>query len=112
MRGWISIVGMTVLLTAASAQSPSDPLLKQPQPDADRKSSGCLSCHSPLETPSMHQTNTVRLGCTDCHGGNAEVRISTGTAANSAEYRQIKNQAHPKSRFSSGSESSANPERS
>ena len=27
----------------------------------------------------MHRTGTVRLGCTDCHGGNAEVRRDRGT---------------------------------
>ncbi len=29
----------------------------------------------------MHATGTVRLGCTDCHGGNADVRIAAGVAA-------------------------------
>src|SRR5258708_25020910 len=97
MREWISIVGISMLLTTASAQSPSDLLLKQPQPDVDHKSPGCLSCHSPLETPSMHPSGTVRLGCTDCHGGNAEARVNSGIASNSAEYRAARNQAHPQS---------------
>ena len=95
---------------AATVGSP-ELLLTQPQPGADHKSSGCVSCHSPLETPSMHTTGTVRLGCTDCHGGNAEARIAAGVASRSAEYRQAKYQAHAQSRFRDTPESSANPER-
>src|SRR4029077_19303518 len=94
------------------AQQSPDTVLKQPQPDADHKSSGCLGCHAPLETPSMHPTGTVRLGCTDCHGGNTEVRIAAGTSSSSAQYREVKNRAHPQSGLRDTPESSANPERS
>jgi hypothetical protein len=37
--------------------------------EADAKSTGCLTCHKNIEP--MHQSAAVRLGCTDCHGGNA-----------------------------------------
>ncbi|WZO97940.1 hypothetical protein EP7_004992 [Isosphaeraceae bacterium EP7] len=33
------------------------------------KSNGCVSCHQGSHDP--HLKATVRLGCTDCHGGNA-----------------------------------------
>ncbi len=66
----------------------------EPQEDADRKSAGCVSCHTATDEPTMHPTQTVRLGCTDCHGGNAEVRVAAGTAQDSPEYSQAKEKAH------------------
>jgi hypothetical protein len=115
-RLFIIVAGIYFLAAACPrptrAQQSPDTLLMQPQPDADYKSAGCLSCHSPLETPSMHPTGTVRLGCTDCHGGNSEARIAAETSSNSAQYREAKNQAHPQSAIRDTLESSANPERS
>ena len=72
--------------------------MSQSQADADRKSAGCISCHTQTDEPTMHATGTVRLGCTDCHGGNADVRIAAGVAATSPEYDQVKQQAHPQPR--------------
>ena len=43
--------------------------IDQSQADADKKSRGCLECHTGSE--SMHASKNVVLGCTDCHGGNA-----------------------------------------
>jgi hypothetical protein len=37
------------------------------------KSAGCNSCHVETDQPSMHASPAVRLGCTDCHGGDASV---------------------------------------
>jgi len=37
--------------------------------EAGAKSTGCVTCHKNIEP--MHQSAAVRLGCTDCHGGNA-----------------------------------------
>jgi len=96
---------------SASAQSNDDVLLLQSQADADRKSAGCLTCHTATDSPTMHVTDTVRLGCTDCHGGNSEARIAGGLAQNSAEYSQVKSQAHPQPREAKDAHSSANPER-
>ena len=42
------------------------------------KASGCVSCHVKTDEPSMHPTGTVRLGCVDCHGGDATVILSPG----------------------------------
>src|ERR1051325_6525726 len=42
----------------------------QSQEETGRKSSGCISCHTSADEPTMHPTKTVHLGCTDCHGGN------------------------------------------
>jgi hypothetical protein len=96
---------------SASAQNSESVLLVQSQADADRKSGGCLTCHTSTDSPTMHVTGTVRLGCTDCHGGNSEARIAADTAQNSAGYAQIKKQAHPQPRSPETARSSANSER-
>jgi hypothetical protein len=31
-----------------------------------------MSCHKGIENPSMHESTAVKIGCTDCHGGNSE----------------------------------------
>ncbi len=40
---------------------------------ADAKSAGCMSCHNPIDQKSMHASDSVVLGCVDCHGGDATV---------------------------------------
>lgn len=44
---------------------------EQTEADVDAKSRGCYSCHTQTDQPSMHKTPAVRLGCTDCHGGDS-----------------------------------------
>jgi hypothetical protein len=44
-------------------------LMKQTAEEQNAKSAGCIVCHQKTGDP--HGTATVRLGCTDCHGGNA-----------------------------------------
>ena len=88
--------------------APEHMLLLQSQADADRKSAGCLTCHTSTDSPTMHTTGTVRLGCTDCHGGNSEVRIAAGVVRTSLEYQTAQQQAHPGRRKSSDTKSSAN----
>ena len=59
----------------------------------------------------MHVTGTVRLGCTDCHGGNSDARITPDSPQNSAAYPEAKKQAHRQPSSSRDANSSANPER-
>jgi len=59
----------------------------------------------------MHTTGTVRLGCTDCHGGNAQVFLPAGTKPDTAEYLALTRQAHVQPRNGENAESSANPVR-
>ena len=66
----------------------------QSSQEADRKSAGCITCHWPMDEPTMHPTKTVQLGCTDCHGGNSSAGITPGTAQNSSEYLARKEKAH------------------
>ena len=61
-------------------------LSKQTQADADRKSGGCVTCHTKTDSPSMHTATTVKLGCVDCLGGQVDVRLPDGVAPGSARY--------------------------
>ena len=58
------------------AQEQSDKSRGQSQEVAMQKSAGCMSCHSPMDEATMHPTKTVQLGCTDCHGGTADVSVA------------------------------------
>ncbi|MGA7629856.1 MAG: hypothetical protein WCB11_03765 [Terriglobales bacterium] len=89
----------------------SSPGLGDSLDEAHQKSAGCVGCHNPMDSATMHNTGTVRLGCTDCHGGNAEIRLPAGVARASAEYAEVKKQAHPRPRFAENARSSANPVR-
>jgi hypothetical protein len=64
---------------------------KQEQADADRKSAGCVSCHTASDALTMHVSDAVVLGCTDCHGGDARVYrpdgAPTGTITDGARDR-------------------------
>ncbi|MEI7458160.1 MAG: hypothetical protein WCK15_02060 [Pirellula sp.] len=44
-------------------------LYRQSKQEANAKSVSCIQCHT--DVGSMHPPNTVSIGCTDCHGGNA-----------------------------------------
>src|SRR5690348_8869342 len=79
-----------VLCTLLLAQQDARFLIGQSQEEADRKSTGCVACHGKTDSPTMHSTGTVRLGCTDCHGGKADVQPPTGAQTDSAQYEQAK----------------------
>jgi len=104
-RAW-SALGLVLLLTAAraaaadaagSSGAPAPDLARQTDDEARAKSAGCTSsrCHAGIEP--MHSSRSVRLGCVDCHGGDA-------SAAD-------KEKAHVRPRFPDAWPSSANPER-
>ena len=86
-------------------------LLEQSQADADRKSAGCVSCHTTTDSATMHLTGTVRLGCVDCHGGDATASAPPSSKPGSEPYDQAKRHAHPRPKFSEDARSSANPVR-
>src|SRR6266852_7072785 len=93
------------------APQEAGPIRGQSQEEADRKSSGCISCHTLTDEPTMHPTKTVHLGCTDCHGGNSSVSVKSGAAPNSPEYNSAKEKAHVQPRDPSFKNRSALPER-
>ncbi len=79
------------------------------------KSEGCVSCHTESDQKTMHASTAVRLGCTDCHGGNASVHnpVDGGVASQDPTYIAAKELAHVLPKFPEAWHypSSANPER-
>ena len=71
-------------------------LMKQTPEEAYAKSAGCMGCHRNVGDP--HGKDTLRIGCTDCHGGD-------GTACD-------KNKAHVLPKMPQFWPTSANPVRS
>jgi cytochrome c553 len=59
---------------------------EQTPAQADAKSAGCVSCHDPMDEPSMHRNPAVVLGCTDCHGGDATVSRPGGAEIGAPDY--------------------------
>ena len=98
-------------LIPAHTQTSADVLLLQSQAEADRKSAGCITCHTATDSATMHSTGTVRLGCTDCHGGNAEIRLTGDAPEDSPQYDRARGQAHPQPRNPGNARRSANPTR-
>lgn len=81
---------------------------------AEAKSAGCVSCHTDTDSKTMHANPAVKLGCTDCHGGNARVfRPDNTHDLGDALYRAAMEQSHvlPKYPKAWHYPSSANPER-
>ncbi|MGB0514316.1 MAG: hypothetical protein ACPGJE_05710, partial [Wenzhouxiangellaceae bacterium] len=62
--------------------------------EVDAKSHGCMSCHTETDRTTMHQSPAVKLGCTDCHGGDAEVRAPLGASRDDPAYGQAMSSAH------------------
>ncbi|QDH35696.1 hypothetical protein E2E27_16080 [Porphyrobacter sp. YT40] len=87
---------------------------RQSVAEMEAKSEGCLTCHTKSDAPTMHLTPAVRLGCTDCHGGNPKVRGNSELPHDHADYVTARDAAHvlPKYPNSWHFPSSANPKRS
>ncbi|MGC1418085.1 MAG: hypothetical protein WA817_22545 [Candidatus Acidiferrum sp.] len=112
----VSALSFLLVLYAESsskvhAKPDSSSIRGQSPEEATRKSSGCISCHTTTDEPTMHPTKTVFLGCTDCHGGNSSISVAAGMAPNSAEYNAAKEKAHVQPRNPSFKGRSALPER-
>ncbi len=83
--------------------------------DADASSAGCKTCHTDSDNKTMHKSAAVKLGCADCHGGNAKVALTnTALGPKDAEYVAIRDKAHVLPRYEGAWDfgSSANPKRS
>jgi hypothetical protein len=87
---------------------------RQSVAEMEAKSEGCNTCHVKTDAPTMHLTPAVRLGCTDCHGGDATVRGNSELPHDHPDYVAARDQAHvlPKYPDSWHFPSSANPKRS
>jgi hypothetical protein len=82
--------------------------------DVRAKSAGCYSCHVQTDEPSMHASPAVQLGCTDCHGGDANVMGDAKLDYDGPENVAAREKAHvlPLYPKSWNYPSSANPKRS
>ena len=98
-------------MRAAQSELQHQNLFGQSQADVERKNTGCVSCHTATDEPSMHPTRTVRLSCTDCHGGDTSAAAPSGMNSGSAEYEQLKKHAHPQPNDPALANTSANPPR-
>jgi hypothetical protein len=86
-------------------------LLKQTPDEVALKSSGCRSCHTSMDTVNMHEQPSVRIGCTDCHGGDAKINVTVNSSPQSPEYQEAKAKAHVQPRVLDNGTQGANPVR-
>jgi hypothetical protein len=98
--------------TTPESRPPGEPEFRQTQAQADAKSTGCMTCHTSVDSQSMHESTTVKLGCADCHGGNVDARLAAGVPAGSPEYDRVKTAAHVQPRRPDLWQGAANPQRS
>ncbi|MES2441292.1 MAG: hypothetical protein V4574_00560 [Pseudomonadota bacterium] len=93
--------------------APPAPMSQTPE-QVSEKSAGCFSCHTRTDEPSMHASPAVRLGCTDCHGGDADVRGNPDLGFTDPAYIAAREKAHVLPRYPKAWNypSSANPRRS
>ena len=84
--------------------------LSQSQAEVDAKSAGCQSCHTVTDSVTMHVSQSVHIGCVDCHGGDPTVRVADNLATQSGEYQSAKRRAHPHPKILAAAKS-ANPVR-
>jgi hypothetical protein len=61
---------------------------------AAAKSEGCLTCHTSTDQPSMHASPAVRIGCVDCHGGDARIRGNAALRFDDPAYVAARDKAH------------------
>ena len=119
---WIAAVFLWMAVPAGTASAslqdsssnsavPLSDVRGQSQEEAQRKSAGCVSCHTATDEPTMHPTRTVQLACIDCHGGDSSANVAVGVASNSPEYNAIKEKAHVHPKNSVFKKGTAVPER-
>jgi hypothetical protein len=94
----------------AFAPAPRD----QTPDQAAAKSAGCVTCHDPVDSTTMHASPAVVLGCADCHGGDATAALPAGVAVADPAYAAVQDRAHvlPRYPITWGHSGSANPVRS
>ena len=112
-RPWLAYLLMLLWAAACHAGAPPAPA-DQPLSEVDRKSVGCLGCHKDTDRLSMHDNPAVKLGCTDCHGGDASQIPERGLARLEFEYQRLRDLAHVLPRYPQewGYPHSAKPQRS
>ena len=110
----LTIEALILALLLAAPLGADTPLARQAPEDAAAKSGACLVCHEGIEK--MHAAPAVKLGCVDCHGGDADVAVPPGAVPadatfDHAAYDAAKKASHVAPRFPERWPTSANPER-
>lgn len=72
---------------------PPAPATQSPQ-NVKQKNTGCISCHTKTDQPSMHTSGGVNLACIDCHGGNTEILKPGNHDKGSEKYNTAMDKAH------------------
>jgi hypothetical protein len=85
-------------LFGQAATPPARDFRNQSAEEVTRKSEGCVTCHTP-DKKTMHEDETVKAGCTDCHGGNPAAKRDASLQKGTSAFDQIKNQAHVQPRL-------------
>ncbi len=129
VRGALALAAAVTIIVSAPSPAPASegekPVARvyAKTPDAprtqdwsqgDAKSEGCVSCHTATDRKTMHASEAVVLGCVDCHGGDATVRVESHLKMTDSAYVSARDKAHvlPKYPHAWNWPSSANPERS
>jgi len=114
MKGFrlLPLVGL-FLSGVLTAQEPSPAVAPEPvEKRLARTSDGCLSCHKGIEDAHDPERVSIKIGCTECHGGNAAASAPAGAAKGNPGYDEAKRAAHIQPKDSSVWKTSANPVRS
>jgi hypothetical protein len=108
-QGWAQDAAPVARHYALAPAAPQSQSAEQ----ADAKSAGCITCHTKSDAASMHSSPAVRLGCTDCHGGDAAIRGDASLPYDAPAYVASRELAHVLPRYpaSWNYPSSANPKR-
>jgi len=77
---------------------PPAPAEQTPE-QARAKSVGCMSCHTDTDSMTMHVSPAVVIGCTDCHGGDANPAITPGLSKDDPAYAEVRDTAHVLPRY-------------
>ena len=82
--------------------------------EVEEKSAGCVSCHTETDNKDMHVSQSVKLGCVDCHGGSPEVTFSGEGKADLSNpaYKSAMKDAHVLPLYPEAWPGSRNPKRS
>ena len=68
------ILCWSILLLGACSKGHDAVVADAPLQRAGETSRTCVECHGELDAPTMHASAAVRIGCTECHGGDATAK--------------------------------------
>lgn len=97
--GWVSSDGAAAPDGGGYTEDALPAPASQTWAQAAGKSAGCKTCHTRTDAHTMHNNPAVVLGCTDCHGGDAAIRLDGPYERGSKRYLQLLERAHVLPRY-------------